>query len=61
MKDLGIQKGTKLTDKPKDKILRVRIDDETEKKLTEICESENKSKSDVVRTGIELQYAKIKK
>lgn len=58
---MGIQKGTKLTDKPKDKILRVRIDDETEKKLTEICESENKSKSDVVRTGIELQYAKIKK
>ena len=58
---MGIQKGTKLTDKPKDKILRVRIDEETEKKLTEICESENKSKSDIVRTGIELQYAKTKK
>lgn len=58
---MGIKKGTKLTDKPKDKILRIRIDGETEKKLNEVCENENKSKSDVVRTGIELQYAKIKK
>lgn len=58
---MGIKKGTKLTDAPKDKLLRVRIDESTEQKLDYICYVKNKSKSDVVRDGIEQQYADAKK
>ena len=58
---MGIKKGTKLTDSPKDKILRVRIDEDTDHKLQKICQHTNKSKSEIVRDGIDEQYAKIKK
>ena len=58
---MGIKKGTKLTDSPKDKILRVRIDEDTDNKLKSICKKTNKSKSEIVRDGIDEQYAKIKK
>nr|DAH25907.1 MAG TPA: antitoxin [Caudoviricetes sp.] len=58
---MGIHKGTKLTDTPKDKMLRIRIDAETENKLDEVCRHTRKSKSEVVRNGIEIQYAEIKK
>lgn len=58
---MGIKKGTKLTNTPKDKILRVRIDEDIEQKLDDICIVKNKSKSDVVREGIEQQYADINK
>ena len=58
---MGIKKGTKLTDSPKDKILRVRIDEDTDNKLKKICQQTNKSKSEIVRDGIDEQYAKIKK
>jgi hypothetical protein len=53
---LGIKKGTKLTDSPKDKVLKVRIDTETERRLTLICEQSAKTKSEVVREGIDRQY-----
>ncbi len=56
---MGIKKGTKLTDSPKDKMLRIRIDAETGKKLEFVCEHTQKSKSDVVRDGIDKQYAEI--
>lgn len=56
---MGIKKGTKLTDTPKDKMLRVRVDAETERKLEYVCEHTEKSKSDVVRDGIDKQYAEI--
>ncbi len=58
---MGRKKGTKITDNPKDKILRVRIDKDTDEKLTAICNAKQKNKSDVVRTGIDIQYAEIKK
>lgn len=58
---LGIKKGTKLTETPKNKMLRVRIDTEVEQKLETVCEHMNKSKSEVVRIGIEKQYAEIEK
>lgn len=58
---MGIKKGTKLTDSPKDKVLRVRIDEDTDNKLKAICKNTNKSKSEVVRDGIDEQYARIKK
>lgn len=56
---LGIRKGTKLTDKPKNKMLRIRIDEETNRKLNAVCEAQGKSMSEVVRAGIERQYAEI--
>ena len=58
---MGIKKGTKLTDNPKDKILRIRIDDNTEYELETVCQHTKMSKSEVVRKGIEKQYAEIKK
>lgn len=57
----AMKKGTKLTDNPKDYMLRVRMDDETVKKLDFITETLNKSRSEVVRNGIEEQYQKLKK
>lgn len=56
-----IKKGTKLTDKPKNTMLRVRIDDETVNKLDFISNTKNISKSEIVRIGIDEQYKKIKK
>lgn len=58
---MGIKKGTKLTDNPKDYMLRVRVDEETLNKLDKVCEAEKKSRSEVVRNGIEEQYQKQKK
>lgn len=58
---LGIRKGTKLTDTPKSKMLRIRIDEETNRKLQAVCEAEEKSMSEIVRAGIERQYAEMKK
>jgi len=58
---VGIKKGTKLTDTPKDNVIRVRIDDKTENELEIVCKHTKMSKSEVVRKGIEQQYAEIKK
>mgnify|MGYP001125779865 FL=1 len=58
---MSIKKGTKLTDTPKDKVLRIRIDDKTENELETVCKHTKMSKSDVVRKGIEQQYDEIKK
>ena len=57
----AMKKGTKLTDKPKGFMLRVRLDDETLFKLDKMCELLNMTKSQVVRKGIEEQYQKKKK
>ena len=57
----AMKKGTKLTDNPKDYMLRVRMDKETVEKLDKIFEVESASRSEVVRNGIEEQYQKLKK
>lgn len=57
----ALKKGTKLTDTPKDYMLRVRIDKKTLEKLDTVCRSKNASRSEVVRQGIEEQYNKTKK
>ena len=54
---MGIHKGTKLTDTPKDRTLKIRFDAEIEKKLEYICTKTGKSKAQVIREGIEEQYA----
>ncbi len=41
-------------DNPKDIEVKARIDKETDKKLREYCEKHEKTRTDVVREGIEL-------
>lgn len=53
---MGIPKGTKLTDAPKNHTLKFRYDDETKKKLNYLSEKKNISKAEVIRKGIEIQY-----
>lgn len=53
------EKKTKIgrpTENPKDFMFRVRLDDESLKKLNYLSEKQNISKSDVVRNGINIQY-----
>lgn len=57
----AVKKGTKLTDNPKDYMLRVRMDARTVEKLDTCCRAENLSRSEVVRKGIEELYQKTKK
>lgn len=57
----AIKKGTKLTDNPKDFMLRVRLDEETLKQLDECCEAKNLSRSELVRQGIKEQHSQLKK
>lgn len=56
---MGIHKGTKLTDTPKDRTLKVRFDADIENKLNAICKKTNKTKAQVIRDGIEKQYEEI--
>lgn len=49
------------TECPKDKLLQVRLDDETLEKLDKCVKVENKSRSQVVRESISDRYEKIKK
>lgn len=58
---MAMKKGTKLTDNPKDYMLRVRMDKQTLVKLDKVCESKNISRSETVRQGIEEMYQKTKK
>lgn len=57
----AMKKGTKLTNNPKDYMLRVRMDKNTSEKLEYLSKKMKLSKSEVVRIGIEEQYKKIKK
>lgn len=58
---MGIHKGTKFTDTPKDRTLKIRFDAETERKLIFVCEKTEKTKSQVIRDGIDKQYEDLKK
>lgn len=53
---MGIKKGTKLTDTPKDYILRVRMDKTTLAMLDAICEEQGVTRSQVIRNWIVEQY-----
>lgn len=53
---MGIHKGTKLTDVPKNHSLKFRYDDETAKKLDFLAGKRHVSKADVIRKGIEIQF-----
>ena len=53
---MGIKKGTKLTDNPKEYILRVRMDKTTLAKLDAICKEQGVTRSQVIRNWIVEQY-----
>lgn len=56
-----MKKGTKLTDNPKDYMLRVRVDKKTLEKLDYISESQGLTRSEIVRNSIQEKYDNIKK
>lgn len=56
---MGIKKGTKLTDNPKSILYQIRVDEETDSKVKEICEKEGISKSELIRQGIEIKYRSL--
>lgn len=56
---MGIHKGTKLTDTPKDRVIRFRIDAATEKKLEELCTRKGKTMSEIIREGVDHLYQSI--
>ncbi|MBS6475037.1 MAG: CopG family transcriptional regulator [Clostridiales bacterium] len=58
---MGIAKGTKLKDNPKNTTFKVRLDESTAKKLEFIAEKAKLSKSEVIRKGIEIQYSQLEK
>ena len=58
---MGIQKGTKLTDTPKDKTLKIRFDADTDMKLNAVCSATGKTKAQVIREGIDKLYAELVK
>lgn len=58
---MGISKGTKLTDNPKNTTFKVRLDEKTAEKLEIVSKETNETKSEIVRKGIELQYDVLKK
>ena len=58
---MGISKGTKLTDNPKNKTFKIRLDEKTGEKLDILSKETKLSKSEVIRNGIELQYENLEK
>ena len=56
---MGIKKGTRLTSTPKDRELKFRYDADIEMKLVAVCNKTGKTKAQVIRDGIEKQYAEI--
>ena len=55
----AMKKGTKLTNTPKDYMLRVRMDYDTLQKLDIVCETKNVTRSEFVREAIEEKFRKI--
>lgn len=48
--------GQKIKDNPKDKSVRVRMDNETIEKLDYLATEQNSDRSKIIRHGIEIQY-----
>lgn len=48
--------GQKLTDNPKDTMIRVRMDKDTVEKLDHLVNKQNSDRSKIIRRGIEIQY-----
>ncbi len=57
---MGIHKGTKLTENPKDISYKVRFDKKTYEKLETLSQETGRTKADVIRKGIEVQFEQRK-
>lgn len=55
------KKGQKLTDNPKDTMIRVRMDKETVDKLDYLATEQGSDRSKIIRQGIEMQYESVRK
>lgn len=53
--------GQKITDNPKDTMIRVRMDKEIIAKMDYLVSEQNSDRSKVIRNGIEIQYESMKK
>lgn len=53
---MGIAKGTKLTDNPKNSTFKIRLDESTAKKLERLSADKKITKAEVIRRGIEIQF-----
>lgn len=53
--------GQKLTDNPKNTMVRVRMDKETIEKLDYLATEQNSDRSKIIRKGIEIQYESVRK
>ena len=53
-------KGQKIKDDPINKLIHLRVNNETIEKLEYVSEKTGKNKSEVIRDGIDLQYETIK-
>ncbi|HEM3582094.1 TPA: ribbon-helix-helix protein, CopG family [Streptococcus suis] len=49
-----------LKDKPKGNVLRLRVDDETVEKLAQLVEKTGRTKSSLIREGIDKVYDELK-
>ena len=58
---MGIKKGTRLTDTPKDRELKFRYDADTDMKLQAVCTVTGKTKAQVIREGIDKLYSELEK
>ena len=52
--------GQKIKDDPINKLIHLRVNNETIEKLEYVSEKTGKNKSEVIRDGIDLQYETIK-
>ena len=59
--NLSPAKGQKIKDDPIEKITQFRANKETLDKLKYVSENTGKSKSEVIRNGIDIQYQNLKK
>lgn len=53
-------KGEKVKDDPINKLIHLRVNNETIEKLEYVSGKTGKSKSEVIRDGIDFQYRKLK-
>ena len=53
-------KGQKIKDDPINKLIHLRVNNETIEKLEYVSEKTGKNKSEVIRDGIDFQYETIK-
>lgn len=58
---MAVKKGRPTIDNAKDYMLRVRMNEDSLRKLDECCDTEKKSRSEVVRECIDEKHSKLKK